>query len=151
LISNLIQSFSSKFCIFSDEDTDVRAVIQSWLAKEPAETRSATEKLIKEYFIDAFNWIIKQSDFVVETTLVGTVLNGLSHLHGVHDRALFTLGLIRGLGGNLNEKTKEAFAREIFTLTGERPPDSTNILSTKYDERSKSLTNYSNDVILFLF
>jgi hypothetical protein len=23
------------------------------------------------------------------------------------------LGLIRGLGGNLNEKTKEAFAREV--------------------------------------
>jgi len=24
------------------------------------------------------------------------------------------LGLIRGLGGNLNEKTKEAFAREVY-------------------------------------
>ena len=72
--------------------------------------------MINEYFFDAFNWIIKQGDFVVETTLIGTVLNGLSHLHGVHDRALFTLGLIRGLGGNLNEKTKEAFAREVSFL-----------------------------------
>lgn len=72
-----------------------------------------TEKLIKEYFFDAFNWVIKHGDFIVETTLVGTVLNGLSHLHGVNDRALFTLGLIRGLGGNLNEKTKEVFAREV--------------------------------------
>ncbi len=108
----MINSFSSNF-LFSDEDTDVKAVIQSWLSKEPAETRSTTEKFINDYFLDAFNWIIKQGDFVVETTLIGTVLNGLSHLHGVHDRSLFTLGLIRGLGGNLNEKTKEAFAREV--------------------------------------
>ncbi len=83
------------------------------MSKEPADTRSLTAQLIKDYFFDAFNWIIQQGDFVVETTLVGTVLNGLSHLHGVHDKSLFTLGLIRGLGGNLNEKTKEAFAREV--------------------------------------
>ncbi|CAF2056597.1 unnamed protein product [Rotaria magnacalcarata] len=129
----------------SDEDTDVKAVVKSWLAKEPAETRSVTEQLINDYFFDTFNWIIKQGDFVVSTTLIGTVLNGLSHLHGVNDKALFTLGLIRGLGGNLNEKTKEVFAREVFNLTGQRPPDSNNLLSTKYDERSKSLTNYSDD------
>ncbi|CAF3536266.1 unnamed protein product [Rotaria sordida] len=129
----------------SDEDTDVKAVVKSWLAKEPLETRSLTEQLIKDYFFDAFNWIIKQGDFVVATTLIGTVLNGLSHLHGVNDKSLFTLSLIRGLGGNLNEKTKESFAREVFNLTGERPPDPSNLLSTKYDERSKSLTTYNND------
>ncbi|CAF4638011.1 unnamed protein product [Rotaria sp. Silwood1] len=129
----------------SDEDTDVKAVVKSWLAKEPPETRSLTEQLINDYFFDAFNWIIKQGDFVVATTLIGTVLNGLSHLHGVNDKSLFTLGLIRGLGGNLNEKTKEAFAREVFNLTGERPPNPSNLLSTKYDERSKSLTTYNND------
>ncbi|CAF5223885.1 unnamed protein product, partial [Rotaria magnacalcarata] len=33
----------------------------------------------------------------------------------------------------------------VFNLTGQRPPDSNNLLSTKYDERSKSLTNYSDD------
>jgi len=108
LIKIIIFSFFS-----SDEDTDVQAVVKSWLSKESPETRSLTEQLINEYFFSAFNWIIKQGDFVVETTLIGTVLNGLSHLHGIHDKALFTLGLIRGLGGNLNEKTKEAFAREV--------------------------------------
>jgi len=97
----------------SDEDTDIKAVVQSWLAKESDETRSLTEQYINDYFFEAYNWIIKQNDFVVETTLIGTVLNGLSHLHGVCDKSLFALGLIRGLGGNLNEKTKEAFAREV--------------------------------------
>ena len=98
---------------FSDEDADVKAVIHSWLAKEPEETRLSTEQYINDYFSEAHNWIKKQNDFVVETTLIGTVLNGLSHLHGVHDKSLFALGLIRGLGGNLTEKTKEAFAREV--------------------------------------
>ena len=91
----------------SDEDTDVKAVVQSWLAKESEDTRSATEQYINDYFFQAYDWIIKKNDFVVETTLIGTVLNGLSHLHGVNEKSLFTLGLIRGLGGNLNEKTKE--------------------------------------------
>ncbi|CAM4781010.1 unnamed protein product [Rotaria magnacalcarata] len=129
----------------SDEDTDVKAVVQSWLSKESEETRSSTEQYINDYFFEAFNWTIKQNDFVVETTLIGTVLNGLSHLHGVHDKSLFALGLIRGLGGNLNEKTKEAFAREVFRITGEHPPDPSNLLSTKYDEKMKSLMVYTND------
>jgi dynein heavy chain 2 len=106
-------NFKSSLILFSDEDTDVKAVVQSWLSKESDDTRSSTEQYINEYFFEAYNWIIKQNDFVVETTLVGTVLNGLSHLHGVHDKSLFALGLIRGLGGNLNDKTKEAFAREV--------------------------------------
>jgi dynein heavy chain 2 len=91
----------------------VKAVVQSWLSKESDDTRLSTEQYINDYFFEAYNWIIKQNDFVVETTLVGTVLNGLSHLHGVNDKSLFALGLIRGLGGNLNEKTKDAFAREV--------------------------------------
>jgi tRNA A22 N-methylase len=44
-----------------------------------------------------------QSDFVVETSLVGCVLNGLSHLHNVRNKAHFAVCLIHGLGGNLNE------------------------------------------------
>ena len=37
----------------------------------------------------------------METTKVGTVLNGLSHLRGVTRKGEFVLSLIRGLGGNL--------------------------------------------------
>ncbi|CAF3644553.1 unnamed protein product [Adineta steineri] len=129
----------------SDEDTDVKAVVQSWLAKESDETRSSTEQFINDYFFEAFDWILKKNDFVVETTLIGTVLNGLSHLHGVHDKSLFALGLIRGLGGNLTEKTKEEFAREVFRITGEHPPDPSNLLSTKFDEQTKALMTYMND------
>lgn len=54
-----------------------------------------------------------QSDFVVDTSLVGTVLNGLSHLRGVRERGQFVVGLIRGLGGNLALKCHQEFAKEV--------------------------------------
>ena len=38
---------------------------------------------------------------MVDTTKVGLVLNGLSHLNGIARKGEFVLGLIRGLGGNL--------------------------------------------------
>lgn len=62
-------------------------------------------------------WIIQtsvcQNDFVVETSLVGTVFNGLSHLTGVKERGQFIIGLLSGLGGNLKFKTRQEFAKEV--------------------------------------
>lgn len=55
----------------------------------------------------------RQNNFVVETSLVGTVFNGLSHLDGVTERGQFVVGLLRGLGGNLNLKTRQEFAKEV--------------------------------------
>ena len=49
----------------------------------------------------------------METSLVGTVLNGLSHLSGVTERGQFLVGLIRGLGGNLHLKTRQELAKEV--------------------------------------
>jgi len=54
-----------------------------------------------------------QSDFVVETSLIGVVLNGLSHLSHVRNKSHFAMCLIRGLGGNLNEGARENFAKEV--------------------------------------
>ena len=54
-----------------------------------------------------------QNEFVVETSLVGTVLNGLSHLSSVAQRGQFMVGLLRGLGGNLPLKTRQEFAKEV--------------------------------------
>ena len=55
-----------------------------------------------------------QNDFVVETSLVGVVLNGLSHLHNIRNRAHFSVSLIHGLGANLSEGTREVFAKEVI-------------------------------------
>jgi len=55
-----------------------------------------------------------QGELVVETSLVGNVLNGLSHFHRVRDRAQFAMCLIRGLGGNLTEASREEFAKQVL-------------------------------------
>ena len=44
----------------SDEDTDVKAIVDSWLQNEPEDSRSITEKLINQYFYTAFEWIINK-------------------------------------------------------------------------------------------
>jgi len=45
---------------------------------------------------------------------VGNVLNGLSHFHRVRDRAQFAMCLVRGLGGNLTEASREEFAKQVI-------------------------------------
>ena len=50
---------------------------------------------------------------MVETSLVGTVMNGLSHLHECRNRDQFIINLIRGLGGNLNMKSRLEFTKEV--------------------------------------
>jgi hypothetical protein len=58
----------------------------------------------------------QQNDYVVETSLVGTVMNGLSHLHGCKDHDQFIINLIRGLGGNLNMKSRLEFTKEVMHI-----------------------------------
>lgn len=73
---------------------------------------------------------------VVNTTMVGTVLSGLSHVGGADCKEEFIVGLIRGLGGNLNLSTRAKFAKMLWEWAGERPPDKTNPLNCCYEKGS---------------
>jgi dynein heavy chain 2 len=44
----------------SDEDTDIKAIVDSWLHGEPEDTRADSEKLINQYFYTAFEWIMNK-------------------------------------------------------------------------------------------
>ncbi len=44
----------------SDEDTSVKAIVDSWLHNEAEETRSQTETLINQYFYTALEWIMNK-------------------------------------------------------------------------------------------
>jgi dynein heavy chain 2 len=44
----------------SDEDTDIKALIESWLQNESEDTRSQTESLINQYFFTAFEWVMNK-------------------------------------------------------------------------------------------
>lgn len=78
----------------------------------------------------------------METSLICTVLNGLSHLQNVRSKAHFAVCLIRGLGGNLSDTARTRFAKDVFELTGETPPDSKRVLDAYYDVESGRLNNY---------
>ncbi|XP_043547742.1 cytoplasmic dynein 2 heavy chain 1 isoform X2 [Chiloscyllium plagiosum] len=126
----------------SDEDTDVSSLVKSWLRNQVDECRSNLESWIGDYFEKCLNWVLKQNDFVVETSLVGTVLNGLSHLHGCTDRGQFIISLIRGLGGNLNMKSRQEFSKEVLNWARESPPDPRQPLDTYYDQLTGRLMAY---------
>ncbi|OXB57863.1 hypothetical protein ASZ78_016437 [Callipepla squamata] len=126
----------------SDEDTDLNSLIKSWLRSQPEECRYNLENWIQDYFEKALNWVVKQNDFVVETSLVGTVMNGLSHLRGCTDRGQFVVNLFRGLGGNLRMSSRQEFAKQIFTWAQESPPDPRKPLDTYYDAVSGQLMLY---------
>ncbi|XP_053164065.1 cytoplasmic dynein 2 heavy chain 1 isoform X1 [Hemicordylus capensis] len=126
----------------SDEDTDLTALIKSWLRNQPEECRQNLENWIGDYFEKALNWVLKQNDYVVETSLVGTVMNGLSHLHGCTERGQFIISLIRGLGGNLNMKSRQEFTKEVFTWARESPPNPSKPLDTYYDSDTDCLVSY---------
>ncbi|XP_064610087.1 cytoplasmic dynein 2 heavy chain 1-like isoform X3 [Liolophura sinensis] len=128
----------------SDEDTDVKALVASWLSHQSWDT-DLLSGWIEDHFYTALEWVLKQSDFVVETTLVGWVMNGLSHLYQVKNKAEFSLALIKGLGGNLNEPTREVFAKEVFSWTQESFPDSSRPLNCYYDSDSGRLASYTID------
>ena len=89
---------------------------------------------------------MKSNDFVIDTTLVGVATNGLSHLMGVSSKAEFVCALIRGLGGNLQQSTREKFAKEVFQWAHKVPPDSRRLLDTYYDPLSGRLSTYQLQV-----
>ncbi|KAK5608849.1 Cytoplasmic dynein 2 heavy chain 1 [Crenichthys baileyi] len=127
----------------SDEDIDVGALVKSWLRGQPEECRSNLENWLGDYFQKALDWVLKQNDFVVETSLVGTVLNSLSHLNAVSERGEFIVGLLRGIGGNLNLKTRHELAKELLSWARESPPDARKPLDTFYDSGSGHLAAYT--------
>ncbi|XP_073414467.1 cytoplasmic dynein 2 heavy chain 1 isoform X2 [Dendrobates tinctorius] len=127
----------------SDENTDLNSLIRSWLRGQPEAHRQNLETWIGDYFEKALNWVLKQNDFVVETSLIGTVMNGLCHLHGVKDRSQFIISLIRGLGGNLNMKSRNDFAKEVFGWARESPPDPRKPLDTYYNDKTRRLMSYN--------
>uniref|UniRef100_A0A3Q1BV91 Cytoplasmic dynein 2 heavy chain 1 n=1 Tax=Amphiprion ocellaris TaxID=80972 RepID=A0A3Q1BV91_AMPOC len=126
----------------SDEDIDVGALVQSWLRGQSEECRSNLENWLGDYFQRSLDWVLKQNDFVVETSLVGTVFNCLSHLSAVTERGQFIVGLLRGMGGNLNLKTRQEFAKELLSWARETPPDIRKPLDTYYDSDSGHLAAY---------
>ena len=76
--------------------------------------------------------------------MVGTILNGLSHLHGITDKSHFAIGLIRGFGGNLNQSTVNEFAKVVLKMVGETEQGEG--YNMTYDLRAQCIRTYNNQV-----
>lgn len=110
-------SLSVSVC--SNEDTDVKALVSMWLKNQPKEDQQRLEGWLEDFFYKGLDWVLKQNNSVVDTTLIGTTLNGLSHIKGVKTRAGFACALMRGLGGNLGFNSYPQLAKEaseVFVL-----------------------------------
>ncbi|XP_037796301.1 LOW QUALITY PROTEIN: cytoplasmic dynein 2 heavy chain 1-like [Penaeus monodon] len=129
----------------SDEDTNIQAVVSAWLSSQEESTRKYLEPYIEEHFFKALEWVLRAGEAQVETTLVGWVLNGLSHLPGVTSKVHFALALVRGLGGNLPENIRADFAREVYSWVGEHIPDQRKPLNIYYDSARDRLETYTSE------
>jgi dynein heavy chain 2, cytosolic len=106
----------------SDEDVEVGRLVQRWINSIDQDRRSAMSSWMDEMFYKALEFV-QRCDAVVDSTLVGTIMNGLSQLMGATSRQEFICGLCRGLGGNLSLTQRTTLAKEVFQWGGERPPD----------------------------
>ncbi len=82
----------------------------------------------------------------MQTSLVGVILNGLSHLHGIKDKSNFAVALIRGLGGNLQEQALNDFAKSVLKMTGDSFQESSTIYNITYDKKIECIRPYANEV-----
>ncbi|CAM9131219.1 unnamed protein product, partial [Ectocarpus sp. 4 AP-2014] len=123
----------------SDEDVDVKRLLARWIKTQPEDLRGGLAGWVDDMFYRGLDYVLDR-EMVVDTTLVGTVLNGLVQVAGSTSKADFACGVIRGLGGNLSIADRNSFAKEVFQWAGERPPDISCPLDC-YSDRG-ALTSY---------
>jgi len=125
----------------SEEDVDVKPLINSWIMKQPESLHSNLEMWFDELFYKALEWIYKGSGqgpqaLETSTTRMGMVRNVLGHMPvpsgavPVGDepppeltRADFVLAICRGLGGNVPLEGRKELIRDVFKWANERLPD----------------------------
>eukprot|EP00117_Sycon_ciliatum_P036543 scpid1236/ scgid27488/ Cytoplasmic dynein 2 heavy chain 1; Dynein heavy chain isotype 1B len=130
----------------SNEDTDVKALVSSWLKSQPTDERSRLEGWLEDYFHRALKYVLEKENLVVQTSLVGLVLNGLSQLKGVTTKEGFACALFRGLGANLPDSIRAELAKEVFQMMHVHAPDSKRLLDTYWDKNGNQLKQYELDV-----
>lgn len=126
----------------SDDDVDVTRLVHRWLNTQDESVRMNLSSWIDDIFFRALDYVLNQ-EVVVETTMVGTVLSGLSQIQNCADKNQFLCGVIRGLGGNLSPAARQKFGKELFTWANVRPPDLGAVLDC-YCDSGGQLTSYKS-------
>jgi len=130
----------------SEEDVDVKPLINSWIMKQPSDLHAKLEGWFDEIFYKALDWIYKANrPLAIETTRMGMVRNVLGHMVITSDpeaaaedgpptiaKGQFLLAVCRGLGGNLAEDLRVDLAREVFKWSGDTLPDPSKPLNCQF-------------------
>jgi len=96
---------------------------------------------INDYFHRALKWVMSK-ELIVETTIVGMTMNGLSHIVGVATREEFLCGLVRGLGSNVSVENQSELSNEVFQWAMETHPDPRKPMDTYYDPNRSKFSTY---------
>ena len=126
----------------SEEDVDPHSTVKSWLSTLPEEQSKLIGGWIEEYFYRAVEKLVHTKKLVLDTTRMGLVMSGLSHLGMATNKSEFCLGLIRGLGSYLSKESRIAYATEVFKLCGEAIPDARRPLDCYWDPERNCFDNY---------
>ena len=158
----------------SDEDTDVKNIVNSWISKYSSKADeneiNTMKQCMDEIFFPTIDYCVRSGDLLVDTSLVGCVLNGLVKIQfensidltkkkilfllfylqsmlrsGVTNRLEFAVKLFKGLAGNINETSREGLAKEIFGKVGQSPPGRKS-QSIYYNKSRDRLDVYESDV-----
>ncbi|CAN0492010.1 unnamed protein product, partial [Ectocarpus sp. 8 AP-2014] len=65
----------------SDEDVDVKRLLARWIKTQPEDLRGGLAGWVDDMFYRGLDYVLDR-EMVVDTTLVGTVLNGLVQVSG---------------------------------------------------------------------
>ena len=126
----------------SEEDVDVRSLTTAWVKRQKPDVQARLAGWLDELFYQALTWTLDCGGEVVKRTKVGLVQTALSHLRAVECKAEFAIGLIRGMGSNLELGKRQELAKQIFAWSGERPADVRLPLDSHYDRGVGSIVGY---------
>uniref|UniRef100_UPI00358EC9AE cytoplasmic dynein 2 heavy chain 1-like n=1 Tax=Myxine glutinosa TaxID=7769 RepID=UPI00358EC9AE len=130
----------------SDEDLDAKALVSSWIHRQPDDLQPILSSMLNDHFYRAVDFLLKQNEFAIPTSLAGTIYNGLSLLHNTHRPRACLVALIRGLGGNLTAPAQQKLAAQLFTWFREPAPDSRHLVDVRYDPECDSLLAYPGPI-----
>lgn len=58
---------------FSDEDTDIKAIVSSWLSSQPEHEQDILSGWIEDTFYRAVDWVLKSVSFILITSRVSSM------------------------------------------------------------------------------
>ncbi|CDW56544.1 dynein heavy chain [Trichuris trichiura] len=131
------------FVYLSTGTVGVEAQLRRFVQTQAEVTREQLSSWLQNYFESSLAVLFEvMNGTPIERGEHGKIVNGLSLLNDVRMKRDFLLKLCRGLGGNLERKSKEEFTVKLFEMAGERPPDLSCPVNITYDAKNDAYITF---------